>query len=285
MFAVAWYGWVAIVLFVFVLVIVLSLLHFRAGVRRELIAFLAEEHPDVEVTRSRVTVLEIRLGEVTATWYLGKVYHAVAELGGKDDTPKNRRKVFREFADELIGGLREAGEPLTLKRHGQRILVRLVTPAWLASLPAGQSLPNRAVEGLDLRTAYVLDSPGSVRYLTDADLADLGLDLEGVHKLALDNLRSRFSPDVVANVLRDNNMVAIKALDSYDAARLLLVPEQLRDGDEVIALIPDRDTLTLVPVPPGGDFGPLRQLARVPASEHLLIDRPVRVSRGGFEVV
>jgi hypothetical protein len=285
MFAVAWYAWVAIVLVVVVLLFVFALLHFRAGVRRELIAFLAEEYPDVEVRRSRVTALEIRSGEVTATWFLGKVYHAVAELGGKNDTPKNRRKIFREFADEIIGGLREAGEPLTLNRHGKRILVRLVTPDWLASLPAGHSVPNRPVEGLDLRTAYVLDSPGSVRYLTDADLADLGLDLEGVHKLALDNLRSRSSPDVVANVLRDNNMVSVKALDSYDAARLMLVPEQLREGDELIALVPDRDTLTLVPVPPDRDFGPLRQLARIPASEHLLLDRPVRVRRGGFEVV
>src|SRR5262249_52087011 len=115
--------------------------------------------------------------------------------------------------------------------------------------------------------------------------AELGLDLEGVHELALKNLRLKFSPDLVTSVLRDNNMVAVKALDSFDAARLLLIPEQLDEGDEVVALIPDRDTLTLVPVPADGDWDSLRNLARIPASEHLLLDRPLRVRRGGFEVV
>jgi hypothetical protein len=80
-------------------------------------------------------------------------------------------------------------------------------------------------------------------------------------------------------------MAAIKMMDSFDAARLLIVPEQLREGEELIALIPDRDTLTLVAVPKDGDWGPLRKLARVPDSEHLLLDRPVRVRRGGFEAV
>jgi hypothetical protein len=104
MFAIAWYGWLGIILAALVLLIVLSLLFFRAGVRRELIAFLAEEYPDVEVTRVRVRALEIRVGEVSGTWYLRKVYHAVAELDGKEDIPRTRRKIFRAFADEMVGG-------------------------------------------------------------------------------------------------------------------------------------------------------------------------------------
>jgi hypothetical protein len=285
MFALAWYGWVGIVLAVLFLVVYLALRGFRAGLRREFAAFLAEYEPDVKITAVRRNGLDFRLGEVSGTAYLNKVYAAVAQLGGKSDTPENRRRIFQDFADELIGGTREAGQPLTRERHGDRILVRLVPAPWPAGLPTGHAVPHRPVRGLDLRTVYVLDSENSVRYLTESDLADLGLDQEGVHELALENLRARFSPDVVAGVLRERSMVAVKALDSYDAARVLLVPEYLKEGEEVAALIPDRDTLTLVAVPAEGDWGTLRELARVPASEHLLLDRPLRVTRAGFEVI
>jgi hypothetical protein len=285
MFALAWYGWVGIGLVVVVLLLVLAVRSYRAGVRRDFVAFLTEEYPDVEVIRSRFSAVDIRLGDAEGTLFLHKVYAGVADLAGKEDTPETRREVFRTFADEMLATMRESEEPLSLDRVRQRILVRLVPRNWPVRLPDGQAIPHRAVEGLGLRAVYVLDSPNSVRYLNDADLADLGLDLDGVHKLALGNLRARFSPDVVAGAVRGNSLVTVKALDSYDAARILLVPECLKDGEEIAALIPDRDTLTLVPVPADGNWRALRDLARVPASEHLLIDRPIRVTRTRFEVM
>jgi hypothetical protein len=86
----------------------------------------------------------------------------------------------------------------------------------------------------------------------------------------------------VDGAVRESTLTMVKALDSYDAARILLVPGYLGDGEEVVALIPDRDTLTLAPLPTDGNWDTLRKLARVAGGEHLLIDRPIRVTRGGF---
>lgn len=281
MFALAWYIWVGIALAVVVLIIYLCLRSYRASVRRELIKFLAEEYPDLEITRVRGKALEVRVGEVTGVWYLRNVFVAIANV---KDTPDAQREIFREFADDFVEGMREVAEPTNMKRVGKRILVRLVPRDWPDNLPADHKVPTRPVKGLDLRTVYVIDSPNSVRYVTDDDLNDLGLDVKGVHKLALDNLRKRFAAEPVREAVR-GALVTIKEMDSFDAARLLLVPEYLKEGEELAALIPDRDTLTLVPIPSDGDWKELRKLARVPASDHLLIDRPVKVSRVGFEVV
>jgi uncharacterized protein YtpQ (UPF0354 family) len=285
MLAVAWYGWVGIALATIVLILFLSLRYFRAGVRRDLLAFLAKEYPDVEVTRVRNSTLELRVREATGTWNIRELFVALATLTSQENTPEKQREIFREFADDFINGMREVAEPTNIKRVGKRILVRLVPPDWPDSLPPDHKVPTRLVESLGLRTVYVIDSPNSVRYVTEDDLNDLGLDLLGVHRLALDNLRERFSPDPVREAVRKDAIVTIKAMDSFDAARLLLVPEFLKEGEELAALIPDRDTLTLVPIPVDGDWKELRKLARVPASEHLLIDRPLKVSREGFEVV
>jgi len=85
-------------------------------------------------------------------------------------------------------------------------------------------------------------------------------------------------------LMRNGSPVNFKVLDTYDATRLLLVPSCLQPGEEVAAVIPDRDTLCVTRVPEDGDWSPLVELARIPSSDRLLLDRPARVTSEGFEL-
>ena len=106
-----------------------------------------------------------------------------------------------------------------------------------------------------------------------------------LHALALENLGRTFGPEPVRKTLSENSITMIKCLDSYDAARLLLLPGYLQPGEALAALVPDRDTLTILPLPGGGNWAPLAELAKSAASDHLLLDRPLRVTCDGFGVM
>jgi hypothetical protein len=106
---------------------------------------------------------------------------------------------------------------------------------------------------------------------------------EELHERALANLRRSFPALVVRSVAETRQVSAIRAGDSFDATRLLLVPGELQEGEELAALIPDRETLVLAPPPDDGDWGALRKLARTSAaSPYTLCDRPLRVTRRGI---
>ena len=85
------------------------------------------------------------------------------------------------------------------------------------------------------------------------------------------------------------DVVAVHTGDSFDAARLLLVPEALKPGEAVQAAVPDRDLLILSPVPADGDWTRSRAAAKAAYGDSApgvpdLLDRPILVTRGGFEL-
>ena len=162
---------------------------------------------------------------------------------------------------------------------------RLVMPEFLSQLPPDSDMPHTPLASLGLEIVYVLNAPNSVMYLTGAHAKDLGLNAAGLHERALANLSANFPAQFVRDVLESDQLPVFKALDSFDAARLLLVPRHLRDGETIVALIPDRDTLFLAPLPQNNDWSGLKQLARTPGSDHLILDRPVKVTNQGFELV
>ena len=82
----------------------------------------------------------------------------------------------------------------------------------------------------------------------------------------------------------EGELQVFKSEDTYAAARLLLIPEQLVPGQLLAAAIPDRDTLVLAPMPLDGDWRLLKKIAKVPSGEALL-EHPVKISREGFQLV
>src|SRR5205085_10145696 len=96
-----------------------------------------------------------------------------------------------------------------------------------------------------------------------------------------------FPSDMVANALKGGSGSAIQLADGFDAARLLLVPESLQPGQELVALIPHRDMLLLLPGETADDPNKLREgLRQLECKDHpSLLARPARVTRDGFQLI
>lgn len=204
-------------------------------------------------------------------------------LAGGPREPEAQREAIRAFVTGALSGLQEAREPLSLAKHGERLMPRLADAGFVSDAAAqGKPLVHRPMSIPGLVTLYVLDSEHNVMYLGEERLAELGLDAQGLHAVAMANLGRHPIAEIVRGVVERKQVAMVKLGDSYDAARLLLVPEALTDGEELVAVVPDRETLGLLPVPSDEAWAPVRKLARTPASPYRLLDRPLRVTRAGF---
>lgn len=88
----------------------------------------------------------------------------------------------------------------------------------------------------------------------------------------------------VREALEAQTLNVVQSDDAYDAARLLLLPFALHDGESAVALLPDRDTFCVMgPVPLDARIDLIdrvSKLAHDPA--HALLDHPIVVTRTGF---
>jgi uncharacterized protein YtpQ (UPF0354 family) len=121
----------------------------------------------------------------------------------------------------------------------------------------------------------------SVAYLSSSQLAELGLDSAAALKIAKENLGRSFDSALVRSTVEKPNLNVVKALDTYDAARLLLVPALLKPGEALAAMIPDRDTLVLAQAPKDDNWDGLTKLARNAAGDPLF-RKPIFVTSEGF---
>ena len=270
-----WWAWAVAVPFVLFMLLWLARRAFRRAVRREFVSFLQETMPGVKVKSESEGALVVEVNGSDGTFHLWNLYSAAAAAPA---TPEGRRDVFSRFADGARQA--EADATLRLETHGDRIRPRLLSASMLSGMPA--EVARAPVPGTPLHVVYVLDSESSVQYLTDAHLKDLGLDAAGVHDRALQNLKRVFPPDPVRDTILKKTVTMVKTGDTYDAARLLLVPGYLQEGEVLAAGVPDRDTLFLTAPPPDGDWSAIQKLARAAAGPQLL-DRTLRVTRAGFE--
>ncbi|HJZ92134.1 MAG TPA: hypothetical protein VKE40_14760, partial [Gemmataceae bacterium] len=85
-----WWAWVVIGVAALISLLVLAARSFRARIRREFIAYLAEHHPELEVTGARGRVLFIRASGEEGQWHLHKIIEDIVHLSNKEDTPERR---------------------------------------------------------------------------------------------------------------------------------------------------------------------------------------------------
>jgi hypothetical protein len=211
---------------------------------------------------------EIRIGPL-------RLFSTIART--RDRTAAARGPHFEAFARPL------ADQRLTLDRDGERLRPRLVTKEWLAAAPPDPPVIHRSLDQTGLHVVYVLDSPKTVTFVTERQREQLGLIPEALHERALANLSASLGREVVRTTLASSTATVIRTGDSHDAARLLLIPAALDDGEELAACVPDRDTLVVTSVPDSGDWESLLLLTRQPGGPPLL-QRPLRVTRQGFEL-
>ena len=276
-----WWGWIAIILGAVVAFFASARRSYRTMLRREFRAYLDEHLEDVEIVVEHADRFEMRMGDGEGTINLLNLYTKITEAGASTEEER------KEFYEVYAGMIREqqGAEDFSLATHGERILPRVVPAGFVEAMPEKGRPVHRQFEGTGLSVVWVIDSEHSVRYIDEEMRASLGIDAEEIDALGLENLRKTFSGDVVRRAVEEGSMAMVKAMDTFDAARILLIPEHLREGESVAALIPDRDTLCIGPIPPDGDWSGYVKLAKRPASDHLIIDRPIRVTRDGFEVM
>ena len=258
--------------------------NFRRRVRYDFIQFLRERYPQFQVLAEREHYLLLRHDGSEEQIFLQKLYAGVAGMRAHES--HQRRRIFTHFIEALMEHQDLANRALELEKDGDKIMPRLAPPAFVSAVgrKLKEELPHTPVAALGLAVVYVLDAPESVVYLTRKHLGELGLDLAATHERALSNLERKFTSEVVREALTGGKINVVKTLDSYDAARILLVPKFLKPGESVAAAIPDRDTLVLCAVPRDDNWSAIVKLARTPAGETLL-NKPIKISPGGFELV
>ena len=278
----SWWLLIPIVIVVLLVLGIRSARAWRDAIRGEFVAYLRREAPEFEVVAERDRDLDIRGADGgTGTLSLDRLYREGTHIPVGDTAGKEA--LFARF----VSMLREGGKVASLDAEADRARVfpRLVPDAFFAGVPAREAgkapvtLPS-GVPGLSI--ALVLDSETSVAYLNRELLADLKLSPDEALAVAKENLgRSMDVGAVVRRAFADRSVNVVKGGDSYDAARLLLVPACLDEGEELAAAIPDRDTLVLTAAPANGDWSAMRKLAGTPAGDVLWPD-PLLVRPSGI---
>jgi hypothetical protein len=279
--SIPWWGWVLIGLAGFFFLGFKARSSWRKGIRREFIDFLRAEAPELEVigeTKNELTLKVNGSEEVRA--FLHNIYTMAGHL--KIDDVEGRKKVFAQS----LKAFRESQTVAQVdpERDRARLLPRLLPAGAAANMSrqaGGATLPaiSSGIPGLE--AVFVLDSENSVLYLDEDRMRQLDLNLEKTLLLAKENLRRLFPEEVVRRTLQEHSLSTVKSLDTFDAARILLVPEYLKEGERLAAVIPDRDTLVLMDVPQNGNWQPLRDLAKI-TDRDPLFQEPILVTQEGF---
>jgi hypothetical protein len=288
--ALTWWGWAGLVVAVVVILGIWARRAWRTAVRAELVEYLQREVPDLRVVRVHASCLELALpgagGDTdTATFHLERFYTALAACPTQQtaEAEAARLAVFAITAQALRESA--AGAALDPARDRARLRPRLLPDAAVAAMrgqPGAASLPAWPSGVAGLSVVLVLDREASVLYLTAGHLQDLGLGGDEALALAKANLAATFARDAVRQAVADRKTISvIKSSDTYDAARLLLVPEYLEAGESIAAMIPDRDTLVLIGPPEDGDWSSHQRLAKNAAGDPLWTE-PLLVTPQGI---
>jgi len=252
----------------------------RIKIAKEYIAYIRNKHPEITIIRLNKNSLTLKFesgDEVEG--FFENIYHSCANV----NTTEARQTVYEKFITGLLEGPKN-NEFISLATHGSKIMPRLAPRAILADLNKSGEAPCRSFAGTGLIITYVIDYPNSVAYISGKQLEELDITEDSLYQLAMTNLAQRFSEQVVFDVLEKKTISVIKTMDSYDATKILLLPQYLPEDAEIVALIPDRDTLAITTIPADGDWSGLKKLAGTAAGRPLF-KFPLLVRRTGFTVI
>lgn len=252
---------------------------FRGEVERA----IASGH--AEFTLEARSELQVRVldtaGKEKMTLFLDNAYKEYLQ------SPEHLQEVVARCVDSLL----EASDLAAVDRA--QIVPVIKDNAWIAESIA--AVKERGGKGpavyvtepynAQLAILYAEDRPKQIRYLTPANLEELGLTPAELRPLAVQNLR-RLLPEIELH--RSPTVTMITAGGSYEAS-LLLLDEVWSgkivsvEGDPVVA-IPTRDLLLLTGTKTPGGVARLREIATksVAESSYRLTDTLFVRREGGF---
>lgn len=251
----------------------------RETARRELTDYIRQNAPEFEVHDVTPTTLTLKFNGNTGQFNLDNLYERIEPVASD---PQDRKDVY-SFILDILRQMHETKRPLSFEADRNSIFPRLQPLEFLTEVPGGSDIPFLPLENTGLIVTFVRYTKHAGMYLTQENLNQLGIDEHEAMKLALENLRKRTGADMVRPVLDEQSPMLINVRDGYDSARLLLVPEFLKKGETVAAVVPDRDTFLLAPVP--DDWSALKQICETSTSRYPLTPFPIKVTSAGFEVV
>lgn len=253
-----------------------------ASVRDDLRTLLQQEHPEVEFVEERLGNLVLRTPEQPELiWEMADVYADVARLPNMGADRQARGGIYRRSMAKLLSPPLDDAHPLSLQRHGDYLKPQLSRTADVRADLVSRELPDT-----ELSVVYGVDVPVGGRPLTRADLGTLDLDEGELYVRALANLGKDFPEQMVITPLEGQGS-AIQFGDGMDAARMLLIPGRLSDDQCLVALIPHRDMLLLLPGDMADDPAKLAEGAAMLDDHHHqpLTRTAFRVTREGFEPI
>jgi uncharacterized protein YtpQ (UPF0354 family) len=278
-----WWAWVILVVLGLAWVLIFAGVSWRRGIRREFIKFLEETSPGAKVVEEHMAYLRAEgPGMEFGLAGLGALYRLVAQPEVR--TAQDRREVYEKYVEILRQGVAPSTRKLDRERDAGRILPRLVTREFFAEEPTAAGAPNVPVGRTGLFVVYLLDGDPSVVYLTREHLKQIEMSEAEVGHVAIENLRAISPIDrLVRQAMEQKSVVSVKQLDTYDASRLLLLPDLLNDDETLLAAVPDRDTLVFMNQADEADVEGMTGLFP-PTSEKRLLERVLRVTNRGIEL-
>lgn len=216
------------------------------------------------------------------TIMLGKVFHQVARL--KKNTRRNRREIYEGFIKALFSG-EAMPDNFESPEFMARILPAIRFRPYLDHVrqQVKGEVPYRDLSS-DLIVTYVIDFPDKVAHIMDRQAEELKLDEAALYELALKNLRVFLPRDSFRDIFNPaENIIGMPCSDGHAAARVLLLSEYLEDKEEIAVVVSDGAMLTLIEVPPDGNWNPLRGFAA--GANATGFERPFWVRAGKIELM
>lgn len=248
----------------------------------EFLLCLKEMRPNCVIEPHDVNVVKVtldRFGEFFLN--LEKPLNQACKLGSQER--EAREVVYRGYLESVLGEIEVDEVPLGPEDHA-RILPQLVYPEKLDGITELQPeavLPLLPFYETGLLLVYVLEGEGTIRYVYGEDAAELGLDEEGLYEVALRNARELFPADEFGEQLPDeeNDAVIVNLPSFHNSALLLVAPEHLSSGEELVAVLREDDTLVWSLPPWEDDWSEWQRFAA--EVDGPFIDRPFLVTSEG----
>jgi hypothetical protein len=249
----------------------------QGTIRDECVSYLAKEFPQVAVISRDADALRLQLTNgAYHQVFLDRIYSAIADLDGPNSN--RRHEIYKNFFQVLNDRI---PDEISWEMDAVRIRPRVVSLETLQAMQRqiGMELPKSPLHQTGLWVLYVLDSEHSVAFVTEPMRNKLGISKGQLHQRALDNLATTFDVRKFIAELEAGSMVRVMTLDSYDASRLLLLPEHVPEGVRLAVAVPDRDLMFVLRAEDDSAFEVMSQIAKLP-SERPIHDGALEVTNG-----
>ena len=251
--------------------------------RRELIDFITEKFSDFEVTEQRSdSVIAVGPEGGEHQIFLANIHTAVNDL--EENTLENRNRIYDTFTRAMASTetlIDSPGEQLATQ-----LMPRIIHMDQLRGMmdQIGVAIPHRTLGAMPLVVVYVIDLPESVAFVNDETALKLQMTEAEMYDRGLRNLDPEGVFGKKVEQFESGQIAVVKTGDSYDAARLLLVPQSMDPNMTICAAIPDRDTLVMAVMDTDSVFESVDQMAKIPGSDRLIYDQAIEVTSTGFSI-